>query len=247
MPSSVSSRTNTQFFQGLPTVNVLAEVMRTAVISSRRPRERRRARALFAQAFTSYRTGGRTCSPRRDGELVIWNVPTKAPSLRVRSGPRPTRSEGGEMAADGRDEISKEQREFSRRRFLRRAGVAAAAIPLYGGLAEILTEQGASAATYKRNSDNAVFASHPEVQVRDGQPRHHELVLHGDDLRHPGCVRPDRLQVPVDRFGELRRLPDGRGLQHRDRRQGERHRVLSDRQHRLQQARRLGTERTASP
>ena len=68
------------------------------------------------------------------------------------------------MATDGHDEISKEQREFSRRRFLRRAGVAAAAIPLYGGLAEILTEQGASAATYKRNSDNAIFASHPKYK-----------------------------------------------------------------------------------
>ena len=45
-----------------------------------------------------------------------------------------------------------------------RAGVAAAAVALYGGLAEILTEQGASAATYKRNSDNAVFASHPKYK-----------------------------------------------------------------------------------
>ena len=55
-------------------------------------------------------------------------------------------------------------------------------------------------------------------------------------------MRPDRLLVSVDRLGELDRLPDGRGLQHRDRRQGERHRVLSHRQHRLQQARRLGAE-----
>jgi simple sugar transport system substrate-binding protein len=55
--------------------------------------------------------------------------------------------------------ISEEQKEFSRRRFLRNAGVAAAA---YGGLAGILGEQGASAATYRRNSDNAVFASHPK-------------------------------------------------------------------------------------
>ena len=68
------------------------------------------------------------------------------------------------MAADGHDEVSKEQREFSRRRFLRQAGVAAAAVPLYGGLAGILGEQGASAATYKRNSDNAIFASHPKYK-----------------------------------------------------------------------------------
>jgi len=68
------------------------------------------------------------------------------------------------MASDGHDEVSKEQRELSRRRFLRRAGMAAAAMPLYAGLAEILSEQGASAATYKRNSDNAIFASHPKYK-----------------------------------------------------------------------------------
>jgi len=43
------------------------------------------------------------------------------------------------MASDGHDEVSKEQRELSRRRFLRRAGMAAAAMPLYAGLAEILS------------------------------------------------------------------------------------------------------------
>ena len=80
----------------------------------------------------------------------------------------------------------------------------------------------------------------PEVQVRDGQPRDDELVLHGDDLRNPGCMCPDRLLVSVDRLGDLDRLPDGLGVQHRDRREGERHRVLPDRQHRLQQARRHG-------
>jgi len=66
------------------------------------------------------------------------------------------------MGSDKQDEPSKEQRELSRRRFLRNAGVAAAAVPLYGGLADILSEQGASAATYKHNSDNAFFASHPK-------------------------------------------------------------------------------------
>jgi simple sugar transport system substrate-binding protein len=66
------------------------------------------------------------------------------------------------MASDGHDETSKEQREFSRRRFLRYAGVTAASVPVYGGLAGILGEQGASAATYARNSDNAIFASHPK-------------------------------------------------------------------------------------
>jgi simple sugar transport system substrate-binding protein len=68
------------------------------------------------------------------------------------------------MASDKPDEVGNEQRELSRRRFLKHAGVAAAAVPLYAGLAEILSEQGASAATYKRNSDNAFFASHPRYK-----------------------------------------------------------------------------------
>jgi simple sugar transport system substrate-binding protein len=68
------------------------------------------------------------------------------------------------MASDKPDEVDKEQREYSRRRFLRHAGVAAAAVPLYGGLAEILSEQGANAGTYKRNSDNAFFAAHPKYK-----------------------------------------------------------------------------------
>ncbi len=63
------------------------------------------------------------------------------------------------MASDKPDEVSEEQREVSRRRFLRNVGVAAAG---YGGLAAILGEQGAGAATYKRNNDNAFFASHPK-------------------------------------------------------------------------------------
>ena len=71
-----------------------------------------------------------------------------------------------------------------------------------------------------------------EVPLRDGQPRDDELVLHGDDLRHPGRVRHHRLLVPVDRLDELDRRPDGLGVQQRHRRQGERHRVLPDRQHR---------------
>jgi simple sugar transport system substrate-binding protein len=68
------------------------------------------------------------------------------------------------MAYESHDDVSKEQRELSRRRFLKHAGIAAAAVPLYGGLADILTEQGASAATYKRNSENAFMASHPKYK-----------------------------------------------------------------------------------
>ena len=65
------------------------------------------------------------------------------------------------MESDRQLVISEEQREVSRRRFLRNVGVAAAA---YGGLGAILAEQGANAATYRRNSDNAVFASHPKYK-----------------------------------------------------------------------------------
>jgi simple sugar transport system substrate-binding protein len=66
------------------------------------------------------------------------------------------------MTRDRQDETSQKQRDFSRRRFLRNAGVAAAAIPSIGALAQILSEEGAGAATYKRYSDNAIFASHPK-------------------------------------------------------------------------------------
>jgi simple sugar transport system substrate-binding protein len=59
-------------------------------------------------------------------------------------------------------DISEAQREFSRKRFLRLAGATAAGASLYGGLAGILGEQGAGAATYRRNSDNAVFVKHPK-------------------------------------------------------------------------------------
>src|SRR5215472_10700056 len=68
------------------------------------------------------------------------------------------------MSSDGHNDISDAQREVSRRRFLRQAGMAVAAVPALGGLAAILSEQGASAATYKANSDSAFFASHPKYK-----------------------------------------------------------------------------------
>ncbi|MCU1492915.1 MAG: sugar transporter substrate-binding protein [Acidimicrobiaceae bacterium] len=63
------------------------------------------------------------------------------------------------MANNESHEVSPRQYEVSRRRFLRNAGMAAASMPLLGGLAEILTERGASAQTY-RDSSNPLFASH---------------------------------------------------------------------------------------
>jgi simple sugar transport system substrate-binding protein len=67
------------------------------------------------------------------------------------------------MARDKHDEVSNEQLEFSRRRFLRYAGGAAAAGTAAGGLAAIFGDQSASAATLAReNRDSALFASHPK-------------------------------------------------------------------------------------
>ena len=69
------------------------------------------------------------------------------------------------MAADGHDDVSKEQWEFSRRRFLKFAGGAAAAGSAYAGLAGLLGAEGASAARLAReNSDTAFFASHPKYK-----------------------------------------------------------------------------------
>jgi simple sugar transport system substrate-binding protein len=65
------------------------------------------------------------------------------------------------MPNDKPREVSPERREFSRRRFLKNAGMAAAAMPLLGGVAEILSEEGAGAATYRRNDDHPFFAAHP--------------------------------------------------------------------------------------
>ena len=62
------------------------------------------------------------------------------------------------------EEISKEQREFSRRRFLRNAGVVAAASPLYAGMTAILSENDASARTYRTFDNVAAFASHPKYK-----------------------------------------------------------------------------------
>jgi simple sugar transport system substrate-binding protein len=63
------------------------------------------------------------------------------------------------MTTEDHDEI-KAKRELSRRRFLRNAG-AVASIPLLGGVAEILGQEGAGASVYKRHSDHPFFASHP--------------------------------------------------------------------------------------
>jgi hypothetical protein len=63
------------------------------------------------------------------------------------------------MAQDKPEEISSAQREFSRRRFLRNAGVVAS-LPLLGSIAGILDSEAAGAQTYKRNADHPFFASH---------------------------------------------------------------------------------------
>jgi len=66
------------------------------------------------------------------------------------------------MKSEGHDHgISKEQQEFSRRRFLRNAGMAAVAVPMIGEIAQALSDEGASAATL-RNSGLAAFGAHPK-------------------------------------------------------------------------------------
>jgi simple sugar transport system substrate-binding protein len=60
-------------------------------------------------------------------------------------------------------DVGDAQREVSRRRFLKYAGASAAAIPAYGAMMEVLSED-ASAATLKQNAHIAAFASHPRYK-----------------------------------------------------------------------------------
>src|SRR5581483_2294878 len=77
-----------------------------------------------------------------------------------RPGPR---ERGGGMTSDRPDEVSKEQLEFSRRRFLRYAGGTAVAGTAAGTLAALLDDQTASAASLANaHSDTAFFAKHPK-------------------------------------------------------------------------------------
>ena len=160
---------------------------------------------------------------------------------------RSRRTQGGAMESDRPDEISKEQREFSRRRFLRRLGVAAAGVPLYGGLAGILSEQGASAATYKRNDDNAFFASHPKykfVMVNHVTTNSFfTATIYGiqDACALTGCS----YQWTGSATSIVSQMVAAFNAAHR--RQGEGHRVLPDRQHRLQRSHGQCARATASP
>jgi len=54
--------------------------------------------------------------------------------------------------------------EVSRRRFLRNAGVAAAAVPFLGTFAEVLSEPGASATTIRPDDTHPLFAPHPRYK-----------------------------------------------------------------------------------
>ncbi|HTS73759.1 MAG TPA: substrate-binding domain-containing protein [Gaiellaceae bacterium] len=67
------------------------------------------------------------------------------------------------MTSDRPDEVSGEQLEVSRRRFLKYAGGAAVAGSAAGGIAAFLGDTSASAATLiRQNSDSAFFAKHPK-------------------------------------------------------------------------------------
>ena len=58
-------------------------------------------------------------------------------------------------------DVGDAQREVSRRRFLKYAGASAAAIPAYGAMLDVLSED-ASAATLRANAHIAAFAHHPK-------------------------------------------------------------------------------------
>jgi simple sugar transport system substrate-binding protein len=58
-------------------------------------------------------------------------------------------------------EVDPRRYEVSRRRFLRNLTATAAAVPFLGGLAEVLTERGAAAQTYRGDSSHPMFGKHP--------------------------------------------------------------------------------------
>ena len=152
------------------------------------------------------------------------------------------------MAADGHDDVSKEQWEFSRRRFLRYAGGAAAAGSAYAGLAGLLGAEGANAARLAReNSDNAVFASHPKykfVMVNHVTTNSFfTATIYGcqDACALTGCS----FQWTGSATSIVNQMVSAFNAAIAGKANG--HRVLSDRQHRLQQARRQRARAAASP
>ena len=60
-------------------------------------------------------------------------------------------------------EVDPKQYEVSRRRFLRNAGMAAAMVPLLGGMTEVLTERGAAAQT-AHDESHPLLAKHPSYK-----------------------------------------------------------------------------------
>ena len=62
------------------------------------------------------------------------------------------------------EDVDPRKLEVSRRRFLRNAGMAAAALPMLGGLAEVLSETGASGAPLPRDSSHPLFAPHKKYK-----------------------------------------------------------------------------------
>ena len=133
------------------------------------------------------------------------------------------------------EEVSKEQLEFSRRRFLRYAGGAAVAGTAAGGLAGILGDQSASAATLVRaNSDSAFFAGHPKYKFvmicHVTTNSFFTATIYG--IQDACAITGSTYQWTGSENSLV--LRDGVGVQQRHRREGERHRVLPHRQHRVQ-------------
>ena len=186
-------------------------------------------------------------------ELVIWKVPTEAPSLRgQQAGSIGTEIETKRRRRDG----SRSGTTTSARSSGSSRGGASSSSPvgrprpvrLTPGLPGCSAREGANAARLARaNSDTAFFASHPKykfVMVNHVTTNSFfTATIYGlqDACAITGCSYQWTGSTTVDR------QPDGLGDECRDRRQGERDRGLPDRQHVVQQAHRQRAQRAGSP
>jgi simple sugar transport system substrate-binding protein len=81
----------------------------------------------------------------------------------IRAGISVEAGKGKRMSKFEPHEVDPKQYEVSRRRFLRNAGMAAAMVPLLGGMMEVLTERGAAAQT-AHDESHPLLAKHPSYK-----------------------------------------------------------------------------------
>ena len=105
-------------------------------------------------------------------------------------------------------EVDPKQYDVSRRRFLRNAGVAAASVPLMGGLMDVLTERGASAQTHRDESHPLFATLHPNYKFTFVNHVTTEHVLHRNPVR--AGQTPRRSSESPSRSGQARRLRSSR-------------------------------------